>query len=121
MIYIVARVSTSYFIAKLYSITCKYHNPLGHSFVKEILGWFYHVDIVNSVAKNYMYLSKFSTGEGNENPLHYSCLENSKDGGAWHKELNTIERLHFHSFPTIWYIHLGMTLQAHVIILYLMF
>ena len=22
-------------------------------------------------------------GEGNENPLQYSCLENSKDRGAW--------------------------------------
>ena len=24
-----------------------------------------------------------SSGEGNGNPLHYSCLENSMDGGAW--------------------------------------
>ena len=24
-----------------------------------------------------------SPGEGNDNPLHYSCLENSMDGGAW--------------------------------------
>ena len=24
-----------------------------------------------------------SPGEGNGNPLQYSCLENSKDGGAW--------------------------------------
>ena len=24
-----------------------------------------------------------SPGEGNGNPLHYSCLENSTDGGAW--------------------------------------
>jgi len=24
-----------------------------------------------------------SLGEGNENPLQYSCLENSMDGGAW--------------------------------------
>ena len=23
------------------------------------------------------------TGEGNGTPLHYSCLENSMDGGAW--------------------------------------
>ena len=22
-------------------------------------------------------------GEGNGNPLHYSCLENPMDGGAW--------------------------------------
>ena len=24
-----------------------------------------------------------SPGEGNSNPLHYSCLENPMDGGAW--------------------------------------
>ena len=24
-----------------------------------------------------------SPGEGNGNPLHYSCLENSMDSGAW--------------------------------------
>ena len=24
-----------------------------------------------------------SSGEGNENPLQYSCLENPTDGGAW--------------------------------------
>ena len=24
-----------------------------------------------------------SPGEGNDNPLQYSCLENSMDGGAW--------------------------------------
>ena len=24
-----------------------------------------------------------SPGEGNDNPLHYSCLENSMDKGAW--------------------------------------
>ena len=24
-----------------------------------------------------------SPGEGNNNPLQYSCLENSMDGGAW--------------------------------------
>ena len=24
-----------------------------------------------------------SPGEGNSNPLQYSCLENSMDGGAW--------------------------------------
>ena len=25
-----------------------------------------------------------SPGEGNGNPLHYSCLEDSMDRGAWH-------------------------------------
>ena len=27
--------------------------------------------------------SRRSPGEGNGNPLHYSCLENPRDGGAW--------------------------------------
>ena len=43
-----------------------------------------------------------SSGEGNGNPLQYSCLENPIDGGSivgyspWHcKELDTTERLHF--------------------------
>ena len=42
-------------------------------------------------------------GEGNGNPLQYSCLENPMDGEAvgyspqGRKESNTIERLHFTS------------------------
>ena len=36
-----------------------------------------------------------SPGEGNGNPLQYSCLEIFMDRGAWwaHKELDTIEEL----------------------------
>ena len=44
-----------------------------------------------------------SLGEGNGNPLRYSCLENPMDGGAWwatspqgHKESDTTEPLRFH-------------------------
>ena len=40
--------------------------------------------------KNFMILSTFAfvnphlkDGEGNGNPLQYSCLENPMDGGAW--------------------------------------
>ena len=43
-----------------------------------------------------------SPGEGNGNPLQYSCLENSMDEGAWlgyspwgRKESDTTEQLHF--------------------------
>ena len=42
--------------------------------------------------------SRRSPGEGNGNPLQYSCLENCMDRGAWqatvrggHKELNMTE------------------------------
>ena len=42
-----------------------------------------------------------SPGEGNGNPLQYSCLENPMDGGTWlgyspwgRKELDMTERLH---------------------------
>ena len=38
-----------------------------------------------------------SPGEGNGNPLQYSCLENPMDRGAWratvHGELDTTKRL----------------------------
>ena len=40
-------------------------------------------------------------GEGNGNPIQYSCLENPMDGGAWcrhpwgRKESGMTERLHF--------------------------
>ena len=44
-----------------------------------------------------------SVGEGNGNPLQYSCLENPMDGGAWWAAVHGItksrtltERLHFH-------------------------
>ena len=39
-----------------------------------------------------------SPGEGNGNPLQYSCLENPVDGGSpWgRKESNTTEQLYFH-------------------------
>ena len=48
--------------------------------------------------------SRKSPGDGNGNPLQYSCLENPMDGGAWwaayspwgREEADTRERLHFH-------------------------
>ena len=48
-----------------------------------------------------------SLGEGNGNPLQYSCLEDPIDRGAWQitahggcKESDTAERLSTHSFCT---------------------
>ena len=41
-----------------------------------------------------------SPGEGNGNPLQYSCLENPMDGGTWlakvHGVTKSWTRLHFH-------------------------
>ena len=40
-----------------------------------------------------------SPGEGNSNPLHYSCLENAMDRGAWQATVHGVAksrtRLHF--------------------------
>ena len=44
---------------------------------------------VHAVAKSQTRLSDFTLtllsciGEGNGNPLQYSCLENPREGGAW--------------------------------------
>ena len=52
---------------------------------------FVHLDLFN-----------YHIGEGNGNPLQYSCLENPMDGGAWKAavygvaKLDMTERLHFH-------------------------
>ena len=34
--------------------------------------------------------SRRSPGEGNGNPLQYSCLENSTDRGAWQAIVHTV-------------------------------
>ena len=33
--------------------------------------------------KPYLHILIYGIGEGNGNPLQYSCLENPMDGGAW--------------------------------------
>ena len=33
-------------------------------------------------------------GEGNGNPLQYSCLENSMDGGAWWATVHGVTKSH---------------------------
>ena len=33
-----------------------------------------------------------SSGEGNGNPLQYSCLENNMDGGAWWATVHGVEK-----------------------------
>ena len=34
-----------------------------------------------------------SPGEGNGNPLQYSCLENPMDGGAWWATVHGLQRV----------------------------
>ena len=48
-----------------------------------------------------LWCSAFFIGEGNGNPLQYSCLGNPMDRGAWcspwsREESDTTEQLHFH-------------------------
>ena len=38
---------------------------------------------LDTTERLHFYFSLLSTGEGNSNPLQYSCLENPRDGGAW--------------------------------------
>ena len=35
------------------------------------------------VIRFYLLRVRYFSGEGNGTPLHYSCLENPMDGGAW--------------------------------------
>ena len=38
-------------------------------------------------------------GEGNGNPLQYSCLENSMDRGAWWATVHGVTKGHIHNSP----------------------
>ena len=59
----------------------------------------YYVEVGSFYAH---FLKSFLPGEGNGNPLQYSCLENPTDGGAWwatvhgSQRVDTTKRLHFH-------------------------
>ena len=37
----------------------------------------------DTIERLHFHFSLSCIGEGNGNPLHYSCLENPRDGGAW--------------------------------------
>ena len=41
-----------------------------------------HLEVCCIISKN-LGVSSDLLGEGNDNPLQYSCLENPMDGGAW--------------------------------------
>ena len=44
-----------------------------------------------------------SPGEGNGNPLQYSCLENPRDGGAWWAAVHGVakSRTQLHFMPSL--------------------
>ena len=48
-----------------------------------ITSWQIDGETVETVADFILGGSKITAGEGNSNPLQYSCLENPMDGGAW--------------------------------------
>ena len=54
-----------------------------------------------------------SPGEGNGNPLYYSCLENSMERGAWQAESDTTERL---AHTNSWFTKLCQSLQYSQVI-----
>ena len=45
-----------------------------------------------------------SPGEGNCNPLNYSCIENPMDGGAWYTTVHGVakNRTHLSDFTFTW-------------------
>ena len=40
-----------------------------------------------------MYISYYTPGKGNGNPLQYSCLENPMDKGAWQATVHEVARV----------------------------
>ena len=60
--------------------------------------------------------SVFTNGEGNGNPLQYSCLENSMDGGAWQATVHgvTKSRTRLSDFTFTFHFHaLEKEMAAH--------
>ena len=49
----------------------------------------------------------FVSGEGNGSPLHYSCLENPMDGGAWQAAVHAVaqSRTQLSDFTFTFYFH----------------
>ena len=62
------------------------------------------------------------TGEGNGNPLQYSCLENPMDGGACQATVHGVAKSGTHlsslTFTFIYYIHICKHLQVKYLLVY---
>ena len=50
----------------------------------------FNLCLMNNYA--YLILNIYSDGEGNGNPLHYSCLENSMDREAWWATVHVVAK-----------------------------
>ena len=76
---------------------------IGHTvFVASLEAQIVKVSVYNAGFSGWIPGLGRSPGEGNGNPLQYSCLKNPVDrGSAGRKELDTTERLHFLSFFTV--------------------
>ena len=63
-----------------------------------------------------------SAGEGNGNPLQYSCLENSMNGGAWQATVHGIAESHttelFHFWVYSYNVYEGFFCVLYVYIMY---
>ena len=52
-----------------------------------------------------------SLGEGNGNPLQYSCLENSKDRGAWQATVHGVKKIE-HDSATNPHLHTPLVVSS---------
>jgi len=56
-----------------------------------------------------------SPGEGNGNPLQYSCLENSMDGGAWLSTVHGVARSWTRLSDFTFYMEKEMATQSSIL------
>ena len=55
--------------------------------------WVHMADLLHCIAETRFNLgSGRSPGEGNGNPLQYSCLENPMDGGSWRATVHGVAK-----------------------------
>ena len=54
-----------------------------HHCVRIFLLWSQEVSLLQAKQRLHIEFRGYHVGEGNGNPLQYSCLENPIDGGAW--------------------------------------